>query len=676
LTKRWCLLGLAAAFGSAWAQDAAPVAPPSLPPGALPAATQPGAQAEPAMAPDGSEPLLEERRISWVLNVEAPADLKPLLERYLDLARFQRTVETERITRAELLRLLAAAPDQVRSLLETEGYFDARATTILGATQQPASTPAGIIGSLDPLALTQRLVSEVDGLLRRLPGVADSASPADLIVTLQVDPGPLTLVKQARVEFEGPLSVAADAGDPASTALVQQIRAQWSLGPGKPYTQDAWSAAKSQVLALLRAEGYVTANWSGSVAQVQPEAQAATLFLVVDSGPLYRFGEVEFEGLQHVDTEALRALLNFAAGEPLREKTLLDYQDRLVKTGLFDAVSVTIEPDASHAEAMPVHVRVKERDRLQTTFGLGVSDTSGPRATVEHLDQSLWGWAWQAKSKLQVGRITRSASVDLTSHPKEDAHRNLLSGALSYSEATGLAVKTQRARIGRTQDSERFERLYYLEWQRAATNELGGASVDDASAVTANYQWVWRNLDNPIMPTRGFGFSASVAGGRSFATIDSSGWFSRATGRLTAYWTVGQNWYGQARIEGGEVFSRDSVSVPYTLLFRAGGDDSVRGYGYQDLGPVNASGVSVGGKVMATGSVEIARPFSLSNPALLGAVFFDAGNAAGSWQEFSVAQGYGVGVRWRSPVGPLRIDLAYGEQVKHMRLHFSVGLTF
>jgi translocation and assembly module TamA len=139
---------------------------------------------------------------------------------------------------------------------------------------------------------------------------------------------------------------------------------------------------------------------------------------------------------------------------------------------------------------------------------------------------------------------------------------------------------------------------------------------------------------------------------------------------------MGQNWYGQARIEGGEVFARDSVSVPYTLLFRAGGDDSVRGYGYQDLGPVNADGVAVGGKVMATSSVELARPFSLDHPALLGAVFVDAGNSAGNWAQFNAALGYGVGVRWRSPVGPLRIDLAYGEQVKRVRLHFSVGLTF
>jgi translocation and assembly module TamA len=124
------------------------------------------------------------------------------------------------------------------------------------------------------------------------------------------------------------------------------------------------------------------------------------------------------------------------------------------------------------------------------------------------------------------------------------------------------------------------------------------------------------------------------------------------------------------------VFKRDAVSVPYTLLFRAGGDDSVRGYSYQSLGPSNVRGTAQGGKVMATSSVELATPFVRRKPAWMGAVFFDAGNAAANWKEFELARGYGVGVRWNSPLGPLRIDLAYGEKVRRARLHFSVGLTF
>ena len=151
--------------------------------------------------------------------------------------------------------------------------------------------------------------------------------------------------------------------------------------------------------------------------------------------------------------------------------------------------------------------------------------------------------------------------------------------------------------------------------------------------------------------------------------------FARATGRLTRYERLGP-WYASARVQLGQVFARDAVAVPYTLLFRAGGDDSVRGYGSQDLGPVDADGAAVGGRVLAVASVEAGHPLRRGDPAFQGAVFVDAGNAEASWKGFNPLLGYGVGLRWRSPVGALRLDLAYGQQARRLRLHFSLGITY
>jgi translocation and assembly module TamA len=123
------------------------------------------------------------------------------------------------------------------------------------------------------------------------------------------------------------------------------------------------------------------------------------------------------------------------------------------------------------------------------------------------------------------------------------------------------------------------------------------------------------------------------------------------------------------------VFASDRVGVPDTLLFRAGGDESVRGYAYRTLGPI-VNGVVTSGRVTATGSVEIARPISPKRPQFWWAAFIDAGQAANRWSELHPAFGYGVGLRWRSPVGPLRIDLAYGEEVRKLRMHLSVGIAF
>src|SRR5690606_3960366 len=134
-----------------------------------------------------------------------------------------------------------------------------------------------------------------------------------------------------------------------------------------------------------------------------------------------------------------------------------------------------------------------------------------------------------------------------------------------------------------------------------------------------------------------------------------SGPFTRAWGRYTWYRPVG-SWYLTARAEAGQVFARESVGLPDTLLFRAGGDESVRGYAYRTLGP-QVNGVVTSGRVIATGSLEIARPISPRRPAFWWASFVDVGNAAAKWKDLDPAVGVGVGLRWRSPVGPLRIDL-------------------
>ncbi|OYY89634.1 MAG: outer membrane protein assembly factor, partial [Methylophilales bacterium 16-45-7] len=124
------------------------------------------------------------------------------------------------------------------------------------------------------------------------------------------------------------------------------------------------------------------------------------------------------------------------------------------------------------------------------------------------------------------------------------------------------------------------------------------------------------------------------------------------------------------RLEVGLVSG--SMSVPATYLFRAGGDQSVRGYGFQSLG-VKDGDATLGGRVLLVGSTEVVQ--WLTN-AWGAAAFIDFGNAANSWRDYEPAYGYGLGVRWKSPVGPVGADIAYGEATKDYRLHFNLGVSF
>ncbi len=590
-------------------------------------------------------------RVTWDTDLEAQEDLYPLLDRYLDLSRFKR-LGSDRISRGELNRLIANTPAQVRGLLETEGYFSSE-TRIETLTQEPKH-----------------------GL-----------TSAHLRVRIRVDPGPLTRVGSFDLDIEGALSAAATQTPDtlptnddilSPTVLMARLHERWPLQSGHAFTLAAWNDAKAALIAMLRAEGYTHANWKSTQARIDPLHHQAALTLVLDSGPLYRIGPISVSGLDHVHYDGIFPLFTFGEGEPLREKPLLDFQDRLVKTTLFETVGLTFNPEAEHPESVPIRINLRERPLHQTTVGLGYADNAGQRITFEHLHQRFADQPWQGKTKVQWGRTEQLVSLDLTSHPVLGPFRNLLSGALTQTEAGGLIITNERVRVGRTQDSERIERLFYFEWLRATTQPTYGTSLtDDSTSVTLNYQWVWRNIDHPILPTQGVGISAEAGAGRSFHTLTDSGYFSRMTLRVTGYHPLGDGWYGQGRIQLGQVFSPiATTSVPYTLLFRAGGDESIRGYGYQSLGPQAADGTSIGGHVLGTTSVEIAHPFTRNAPAWLWAAFYDVGQAATTWSDLKPDKGYGLGVRWRSPVGPLRIDLAWAERLERLRLHFSIGITF
>jgi translocation and assembly module TamA len=134
----------------------------------------------------------------------------------------------------------------------------------------------------------------------------------------------------------------------------------------------------------------------------------------------------------------------------------------------------------------------------------------------------------------------------------------------------------------------------------------------------------------------------------------------------------------QLRAEGGAVLARDNAQLPATQLFRTGGDTTVRGYGFRDIGVQLANGEVGPGRYLAVGSVEWQRPIRRGgvDSAFDSVLFVDAGAVANKLSQLKAQVGVGAGVRWRSPIGPVQAVLAYGVQPRKLRLHFTVGFTF
>ena len=567
------------------------------------------------------------------------ASLRRLLQQHLDLARYR--ASDAALSRVELARLAAAAPAQAEALLETEGYFNAKADV-----------------ERDPADETR--------------------------LRLTVTPGPLTRVGKLDIEFTEGLAEPAKGqgqgkdqgegeGERDGQALRDSLRAGWPLKPGAAFTQAQWASAKSDLLLRARSGGFPLARWGETAARVDPDTQTAELRLVLASGNRARLGALRIEGLKRQDRETVERLTGYRTGDPYTEQKLAEFQERLAKTQLFDAVRVQLLPEAVEADGTtPVQVSVTESSLQQATVAVGYHSNNGQSVSVEHLHRRPFDLPVRARSKLQLSRDLRGAELELSSHPQPDLHRNLASLQFEQDRSGDTLATNLGVRLGRLYESTRDERLTYVELLRA--RETVGTEVNTNLAVSLNQQWIRRRLDSALLPTDGHQALALVGLGyaRGGGT-DDSGPFGRMQFKLGVYKPLG-GWYASARAEVAQVVARDRVGVPEKLLFLAGGDESVRGYAYRSLG-VERNGLTVGGRVLATGSLEIARPFTKSLPSLWGALFVDAGNAASRWTDYRPVVGYGAGVRWRSPVGPLRVDVARAQETGKWRLHFSVGIT-
>ncbi len=563
------------------------------------------------------------------LEVDAPRPLRALLEQHLQLGRVNALARGQPLAEGEIDRLVAAAPDEARALLDTEGYFNARIDV-----QQRGGTPPRV-----------RLV---------------------------VDTGPRTTVREVRIDTLGPLAADTTRGEPFARAAQQALRQGWPLPPGAPFRGTDWSQAKTGSLARLRAAGYLGADWRDTKARIDAATQQADLSVTVDSGPLHRTGELRIEGLRHHDAQTVRNLAVFGRGVPATENRLLDFQERLQKSDLFDRATVTLVPDPLHPEATPVMVRLGERQLQDATVGLGYSANVGARGTVEHTHRRLFGRALVARNRLAVAQREQRWEGEVSTHTLPRLYRNLVGASLARQQSDTDTVTDAQLRVGRAQDTKRISRLVFVEALRSDKSSALGHQR--SVALAAHMHGVFRDVDDIQLPTRGRVWTVQFGAGHARSDPGGAGPFGRAYARLNAYRPFGA-WLVQARAEAGQVFARDDVLVPETLRFRAGGEASVRGYEYRSLTP-NVSGVEVSGRVLSTASLEASHPLLARLPALHGAVFVDVGQAAMRWADLKPVVGVGAGVRYRSPIGAVKLDLAWGQDVQRWRMHLSVGTEF
>ena len=556
----------------------------------------------------------------YTVQIEGAGSLTSLLTDNLELVR--RASDTK-LQGDEVQRLVAAAPNQIRSLLATAGYFSPTVTHELDRQTTP------------------------------------------WVARFHVTPGPATLIDAVAIRFSGAIAN----GPQADAARMERLRRQWRLRVGDTFTQKAWDDAKNALLKALLVRDYPAATITHSEARVDPAANRASLTVEIDSGPAFTFGDLQVEGLKRYKRSMIDQLDPIRPGEPYTQEKLNELQARVQDTGYFRSAFATIEVDPRHPQHVPVRLDLVENQRKRLSLGLGFSTDSGAREQIKYLDRNFLDRNWRLESDLRVDRDTRTVGADVYLPPLQNAWRPSFGSHYEYTDSEG-EIDDKTVTAGRlTSPDKNDEKVWalslYTDHQR-----IGDVFVNSRQALVGSFTYTRRRLDNLITPSRGYVASINLGAGPAGLVNPKS--LERVVGRVTYLSPYYGRWQAVLRGQVGQVFGAGRDTVPADLLFRTGGDQTVRGYDYNSLG-VEQDGAIVGGTVTAVASVELDYRVT---PQWAAAVFTDAGNAADTWRNFHFAQGTGVGARWRSPIGPVNLDLAYGHDTHKIHLHFSIGYGF
>lgn len=564
----------------------------------------------------------------FTVDILGAGELTPLLQAHLPIVRAAQDPE---INEDEWQGLVRRSPQQIQALLSTEGYFSAQVRS------------------------------------------EETINQRAYLVRFHVNPGKPVLVTDIALELTG----AIEAMSRDESGHLQTLRRQWSLQPGERFTQSAWDKAKTTLLNQLLQRNFPAARIIDSHATIDPPTHSARLRLMIDSGPAFTLGDLDIHGLSRYSPALIRRVSPLRPGEPYRQERLSELQSRLLDTGYFRSVFVTIDADPDKAEGAPVHVELSEHPSKQLSVGMGASTDVGARLQLKWLNRHFLGEDWRLESLVRADRLSQLAQSELYFQPlPEDWLFGKIQGwipsvalALERTTLTGAETEKIRHSVRLSTPSRTNERVLSVSLL-ADRRTIPGIAALSREALIAGYAWTRRQFDQALAPSRGYSagidLSAGVGGSlhqnRMARVLFSGVWLRPLHSRWTAV----------VRLQAGQIRGAREDSIPEDLLFRTGGDQTVRGYGYGTLGVPRHNAI-VGGNVMALISAEMVARIT---PAWGAALFYDAGDAALSWHDFRWRRGVGVGARWRSPIGALNIDLARGLDQGETRLHFSVGYGF
>lgn len=443
----------------------------------------------------------------------------------------------------------------------------------------------------------------------------------------------------------------------------RKLTADFPLRPGDILIHSQYEAGKRALMRYAFDNGYLDATLVKHEIAVNREKARAAIALVVDSGPRYRFGSVEFKQ-DIIDAQYIQRYVPFKPGDLYSSEKLLDFHNALYDTDYFSSVDVRAEREQAEDLAIPVIATLQPQPRHRYAAGLGYGTDTGPRGSLGWTNRRFNRRGDRIKTLLKVSEIRDSLSAAYAI-PIRNPRTDQVEFSVNWTDDSSGDQEDESWVYGVSRSVSRHEgRLETIYLNYRTDSYAVGNEVGNTDFLIPGITWSWLRAPRTVFPLSGYRFAIDLRGANE--NVFSDGTFVQTIVNGKFILGLGRNNRAIFRGEAGNTTYGDVRGLPPALRFFAGGDLSVRGYAYNSLSPNDE-----GGEQLLVGSAEIEHRYA---PQWSVALFIDAGNAMNDWSE-TLLKGAGFGIRWHSPVGPLRFDVAQAVSLddRPWRLHIIIG---
>ncbi|MCP4469094.1 MAG: outer membrane protein assembly factor [Gammaproteobacteria bacterium] len=449
--------------------------------------------------------------------------------------------------------------------------------------------------------------------------------------------------------------------------LLQKMLKEHTLKPGDVLVHPKYENLKSALSGLASERGYVEAKFTRARVEIDLNAYQARIYLDFESGPRYSFGEITLDQ-DVLEPEFLNRYIPFQKGDPYSLRQVILLQRALNDSNYFQVVEVAPGVPQADSREVPIRVSLSPRKRHRYDFGLGYGTDTGGRARFGWRMPRVNQRGHRIDSEIMVSEIGHDVSANYRMpvlNPRTDQLVYSISEEREETDTNDSTLRSLSISFNHNRDTWReVLTLSYEKEEFEVAEDFG-----DSTLLIPGVSWTRTWGGDFINVLDGLRFNFGVRGASESIVSDTG--FTQLLGGLKFITSIDARNRFIARGSLGTTYTSDFEQLPSSIRFFAGGSQSVRGYSYESLGPTDDGGDVVGGEHLMIGSIEFEHYF---NDQLGMAVFIDAGNAFESFGD-DLEQGAGFGLRWKSPVGPVRIDLANAISTdnKDWRLHVNIG---